>query len=69
MPTSAQDTQSMKDEKPWWTPPPHENKDAHAKVMARLEAMDRAALIESGVRAGIRTADGQLTEPYRTDPK
>ena len=57
----------MKDEKPWWTPPPSENAAAHEKVMDRLVRMDRAELIASGVRAGIRTEDGQLTDPYRQD--
>lgn len=58
-----------RDEKPWWTPPPHENAEAHEKVMTRLETMSREELIAAGVRAGIRTPDGQLTAPYRSDTK
>lgn len=67
MSMSARHTQNMKDEKPWWTPPPSENAAAHEKVMERLAKMDRAELIASGVRAGIREPDGQLTAPYRSD--
>lgn len=51
--------------KPWWTPSPHENAEAHARVMERLKKMSREELIESGVRAGTREPDGQLTPPYR----
>jgi hypothetical protein len=35
--------------------------------MARLEKMNREELIASDVRAGLRTPDGQLTAPYRSD--
>lgn len=50
-----------------FTPPPHENAEVHARVMARLETMSREELIAADVRAGIRTPDGQLTAPYRAD--
>lgn len=58
-------TQSMAGQRNGFSPPPHENAEVHARVMARLHQMSREELIASDVRAGIRTPDGQLTAPYR----
>ncbi len=65
--TNNRHTASMAGQRNGFTPPPHENAETHARVMARLEKMDRDELIASSVRAGIRTPDGQLTAPYRSD--
>lgn len=63
--TGNRHTTSMAGQRNGFTPPPHENAETHARVMARLEQMSREELIASDVRAGIRTPDGQLTAPYR----
>lgn len=45
-------------------PPPHENAETHARIMARLEKMSRADFLAVDVKAGIRTESGQLTATY-----
>ena len=67
MTTPKRYTASMASPRTGFTPPPHENADTHTQVMARLRKMNREELIASGVRAGIRTPDGQLTAPYRSE--
>lgn len=46
-------------------PPPHANAEVHARIMARLAAMTPQEFLQSSVRAGILTPDGQLAEHYR----
>lgn len=67
MTTTNRHNLNMNDRWNGFTPPPHENAEVHARIMARLETMSREELIAADVRAGIRTPDGQLTAPYRSD--
>lgn len=67
MTTTNRHNLSMAGQRNGFTPPPHENAETHARVMERLARMNREELIASSVRAGIRTPDGQLTPPYRSD--
>ena len=50
-----------------FTPPPHANAEAHARLMKRLATMTPHEVFLTAVRAGIYTPDGQLTEHYRDD--
>lgn len=67
MTTINRHTSSMAGQRNGFTPPPHENAEVHARVMERLAKMSREELLAGDVRAGIRTPDGQLTAPYRSD--
>ena len=44
--------------------PPHENAEAHARLMARLEKMTPQEILESAIRSGIYSKDGKLLKPY-----
>lgn len=69
MATSNRHNLAMAGKRNGFTPPPHENAEVHTRVMERLSKMSREDLIDSGVRAGIRTSDGRLTAPYRSEAK
>ena len=43
--------------------------DSCQKPVIDFTGWSREELIAAGVRAGIRTPDGQLTAPYRSDTK
>lgn len=57
----------MSDEarKEGFVPPPHINAEAHKRVMKWLKEASEEEIFQSAVEAGIYTADGKLTEPYR----
>jgi len=67
MATSKLHTVNMADRRNGFTPPPHENAEAHRVVMERMRSMSGDQFVASAVRAGIYTADGKLTDPYRSD--
>lgn len=48
---------------------PHANAEAHKRFMAEVETWTSEQFMGSLVRAGIFTADGELTEGYRPEPK
>ena len=51
--------------------PPHENEEAHRRLMVRLREMTPDEVLATSVRAGIHNPDGTLTEAYggTTAPK
>ncbi len=48
-----------------FVPPPHSNARAHRRVMELLESMTPQEVLALSVEAGIHTADGKLTAPYK----
>lgn len=48
-------------------PSPHANAEVHKQIMADLKRMTAHQVFQTSVRAGIHTADGRLTAPYRDD--